>query len=277
MLYINDTDFANISISWEDTIAVISEAVSCISKNDYSQPIKPYLRFKNPINRIIAMPAYAGGAINMAGIKWIASFPENINNNIPRASSITVLNNTNTGVPIAIFNTALISVIRTASVSGYILKEYDSFRQKPKYNVGIIGYGPIGRYHLKMCESILKDKISNIYLYDSRVINTPNTRAFVCDSWQDVYEKSNIFITCTSSLERYIDLPVKSDKLILDVSLRDFKEEALDSFTKPFIDDDWDKDNREKTDNEKYKKDRKMSKDDSITLSDINKMKMNSI
>ena len=275
MLYMNDADFANISISWEDTIGVISEAISAIFGNDYAQPIKPYLRFKKQTNRIIAMPAYVGGTIDMAGIKWIASFPENIKRNIPRASCITALNDTDTGVPLAIFNTALISIIRTASVSGYVLKEYDAFKQKPNYNVGIIGFGPIGQHHLKMCQSVLKDKINNIYLYDTRPINAADAKACVCDSWQEVYEQANIFITCTSSLERYIDLPVSSDKLILDVSLRDFKEEALDSFTKPFIVDDWEEVNRENTDIEYYVKIGKMSKDEAISLSDLQKMKMN--
>lgn len=275
MLYLNDNDFSKVSISWDDTIAEICKAIDCISQEDYSQPIKPYLRFKDKLNRIIAMPAYVGGDIDMAGIKWIASFPKNIEQNIPRASSVTVLNDTNTGIPIVIFNTAMISIIRTASVSGYILKKYKEFKQELEYNVGIIGFGPIGQRHFKMCKAILKNQVKKFYLYDKQAINITDEKVSICDSWQDVYKKADIFITCTSSLERYIDLVASSDKLILDVSLRDFKKEALNSFSKPFIVDDWDEVNRENTDIEYYTKINGMNKDDSITICDIQRKKLN--
>lgn len=141
MRYFNEKDFANFPFSWDETINEIGKAISYIDKKDYSQPIKPYLRFKDNSNRIIAMPAYIGGNIDIAGIKWIASFPDNIKAGIPRASSVTVLNDTNTGVPIAIFNTAMVSIIRTASVSGYLLQKYKEYNPLPKYNIGIIGFG----------------------------------------------------------------------------------------------------------------------------------------
>lgn len=275
MLYLNDNDFLKFSISWDETIKEINKAVACIGQKDYSQPMKPYLRFKDNSNRIIAMPAYVGGNIDMAGIKWIASFPNNIKKSIPRASSVTVLNDTNTGIPLAIFNTAMVSIIRTASVSGYLLQEYNSFKQQLKYCIGIVGFGPIGQHHLKMCKSVLKNHIDKIYLYDKCEINISDELVTVCNSWKDVYEKSDIFITCTSSLERYIDLPALNNKLILDVSLRDFKEEALNSFAKPFIVDDWDEVNRENTDIEYYTKIGGIDKNNSITLCDIQNKKLN--
>ena len=150
MLYLNNEDFSKISISWNETIGVIERALFCISKGDYSQPLKPYLRFKKDENRIIAMPAYVGGDIEAAGIKWIASFPKNIEKNIPRASSVTVLNDTNTGEVLAAFNSPMISIIRTASVSGYLIKKYLEFCDSNRFAIGIIGGGPIGQHHIKM-------------------------------------------------------------------------------------------------------------------------------
>lgn len=275
MLYINEEDMMRMAFCWEDTIQVITSAVECIAEGEYSQPLKPYLRFKNQSNRIIAMPAYIGGKIDSAGIKWISSFPNNIERNMPRASSVTVLNDTLTGVPIAIFNTPLISIIRTASVSGYILKHYLSYRKRKKYNVGIIGWGPIGQNHYQMCKRILKNRIDRVYIYDIRNKVVVDEDITICKSWQEVYEKADIFITCTSTLERYINLPAFESKLVMDVSLRDFKEEALDSFSKPFITDDWNEVNRENTDIEYYSKVGKLKEKDVISLCDINEKGMN--
>lgn len=54
-----------------------------------------------PGARIIALPASIGGETQVDGLKWISSFPENIHTGIPRASAVVVLNDRDTGYPIA--------------------------------------------------------------------------------------------------------------------------------------------------------------------------------
>lgn len=268
LLYVNDSDMLKNNVNWHETIDVIRNAIDCILSNNISQPIKPYLRFKDLTNRIIAMPAYVGGNVDVAGIKWIASFPKNIEKSIPRASSVTVLNDSNTGIPIAIFNTAMISIIRTASVSGYLLKKYIDFSNYKKYNIGIIGFGPIGQNHLEMCQKVLGNGINKTFIYDRRKISCSENE-IICSSWQDVYNNVDILITCTSTLNRYINIPNSKCKLILDVSLRDFDEKSLDCFSKPFIVDNWEEVNRENTDIDYYKKLGKINKNQTVSLCDI--------
>src|SRR5437868_6909463 len=122
MLYLNEQDIANLTPPWKLAIEIIEQAVEVWSKGDYAQPTKPYLRYNNLENRHIAMPAFLGGAFQTAGLKWIASFPKNIEQKIPRAHSLTILNNSNTGKPSAIINSSLISGIRTAAVSGLLIR-----------------------------------------------------------------------------------------------------------------------------------------------------------
>ena len=135
MIYLNENDLKNIGVNWNEVVDTIEKATRCLADKDYSQPIKPYLRYGDLKNRIIAMPAFVGGDINKAGIKWIASFPDNINNNIPRAHSVVILNNADTGKPEAIVNTAKLSMIRTAGVTGSIIRAYKKTRMKNKVNV----------------------------------------------------------------------------------------------------------------------------------------------
>lgn len=115
----------------------------------------------------------------------------------------------------------------------------------------------------------MNNKITKIYFYDRKKIDIPDGEISVCDSWQEVYEKADIFITCTSSQTRYIDIPINKRKLILDISLRDFKKEAMKSFSRPFIVDDWEEVNRENTDIEYFAKIGDIRKENSITLCDI--------
>lgn len=275
MLYINEQSMCKMDFLWKNSIDVIESTLECISMKKYAQPLKPYLRFGNKVNRIIAMPAYIGGSIESAGIKWIASFPQNVLLDIPRASCVTILNDVETGIPLAIFNTALVSIIRTVSVSGYILGKYVDFKKKRKYNIGILGWGPIGRNHYNMCKEILKNAINEVYVYDKRTIDIKENRIKQSKNWKEVYDNADIFISCTSSLERYINAVTNSDKLVLDVSLRDFQYEALECFSRPFIVDDWNEVNREDTDIEYYAKLGGICENDVINLCDIYKKNLN--
>ncbi len=247
----DENDILNIGIDWQKTISIIEETVKCLAANDFSQPVKPYLRYRNPKNRIIAMPAFVGGSINMAGIKWIASFPENIDQGIPRAHSVVILNDADTGQPLGTINTPLLSVIRTTSVSGLVFKYFNDVRKPESIKIGMTGFGPIGQYHAKMCFDMFGDIIEKMSIYDVRQIDPSlinDDRIEVVNSWEEAYEEADVFITCTVSDAAYVDKQPKPGSLHLNVSLRDYKVDVYDWFKEAMYVDDWEEVNREKTD-----------------------------
>lgn len=253
MLYLNDHDLRAIGLDWPGLVDSVESAVRILDSGDYAQPVKPYLRYKNPRNRIIAMPAYAGGDVNAAGIKWIASFPDNLKKGLSRAHSIIVLNDPDTGQPSAVLNSPLPSIVRTASISGLMIRHFIKARPLEQIQLGIIGWGPIGQYHCHMAAALYGEQIECIRIFDLRGADLSTVPPFyrdrteVAETWEEVYRQSNIFITCTVSDHRYIDLPPAAGSLLLNVSLRDFKPEALAS-VKAIIVDDWDEVCRENTD-----------------------------
>lgn len=253
MKYINEKDVRAMGTSWPEVFKAVRNATAAIRQNDYSQPLKPYLRYKDPRNRIIAMPAYLGGPFDTAGIKWIASFPNNITKNIPRAHSVIILNEADTGVPYAIINTALISAIRTAGVSGAVLDSYLAARKAPrKLTAGIIGMGPIGQTHLDMLNGAFAGSIEKVLVYDlnEKVLSRVAAGGIPvehCGSWEEVFDSADIFMTCTVSGKRYIDRPPRAGALYLNVSLRDF-EPAFMQAADLIVVDDWAEVCRENTD-----------------------------
>ena len=277
MIYLNEDHISRLGIDWRETIDVIGSSVKLIDAEDYVQPIKPYLRYGNPANRIIAMPAYVGGEFRKAGIKWIASFPDNVSKGLPRAHSIVILNNSETGEPEAIINTALLSIIRTASVSGLMIRHDISDRRHPgsKLKAGIIGWGPIGRYHYEMvCRSFGK-WMEEIRLFDLRdidkstVIRHEGIPARVVSSWREAYEDADILITCTVTKERYIDLMPKRGALLLNVSLRDFCSEVYPSVQGGIFVDNWAEVCRENTDIEFFHKTCGLQEEGTGTIADV--------
>lgn len=275
MIYLNDENIRQVGVNWKESIDVIEYAVGCLADDDYAQPIKPYLRYRDLKNRIIAMPAFVGGKINMSGIKWIASFPDNINNGLPRAHSVVILNDAATGMPLGVLNAISVSAIRTASVSGLVLRKYLQNKQLPTIKVGIVGMGPIGQHHLHMCASLLQDMDASFVLYDIRGVDLSaydealREKIIVADHWKDAYWEMDVFITCTVSRDRYIDEKPKPGSLHLNVSLRDYTTRCFNWFAEGIIVDDWEEVCRENTDIEKFHLDMGLQKADVKSIQDV--------
>jgi len=211
----------------------------------------------------------------LSGIKWIASFPDNYKAGLPRAHCVMILNNADTGEPIGIINSGTMSAIRTASVSGFVLTKYLQKRPPTDVAIGIVGFGPIGRQHFKMCAEVLGDRCTKIILYDLNGVNTDlidddiRQLARVVDSWEQAYDESDIFITCTVSKERYIDRQPKPGSLHINVSLRDYKTEVYHWFKDAIIVDDWEEACRENTDIERFHLEKGLNKENAGTIADL--------
>jgi ornithine cyclodeaminase len=107
-------------------------------------PDSYFLRFPDrPNSRIIALPAHLGGAVNKSGIKWISSFPDNRAGNLARASAVQILNDPETGYPIACIEASLISSTRTAASAALAA---ENISPAPfKGTLGVVGTGMIAR------------------------------------------------------------------------------------------------------------------------------------
>jgi ornithine cyclodeaminase len=106
-------------------------------------PDSYFLRFPDDNrNRIIALPASLESDDPIAGIKWISSFPSNIEKKLDRASAVLIINSRETGYPIACVEGSLISAARTAA-SAAIGALYVHSTPGQIATLGIIGAGPI--------------------------------------------------------------------------------------------------------------------------------------
>jgi len=275
MLYLNEKYLREVGINWEQLVDVIEGTVRCLGDKDFVQPIKPYLRYRDLKNRIIAMPAFIGGDFDMAGIKWIASFPDNIHKGIPRAHSVVIINKAETGQPVAIINTALLSILRTAAVTGLMIRYFDKVRPLRDVNLGIIGWGPIGQNHLRMALDLYGDKIAKIFLYDLRPIDksaidfAPRDKIVIAENWQQAYVDADVFITATVSKASYIDKQPKKASLQLNVSLRDYKTDIFEYVKDSIIVDDWEEICREKTDIEMMHLEKGLEEKDTKSIVDM--------
>ncbi|MFD5395391.1 2,3-diaminopropionate biosynthesis protein SbnB [Streptomyces sp. NPDC127097] len=110
-------------------------------------PPSYFLRFPDrPSSRIIALPASIGGERPTDGLKWISSFPENVEAGIPRASAVLILNDHDTGYPLACLESSIISAARTAASAALAADRISAARGTRPARVGFFGVGLIARY-----------------------------------------------------------------------------------------------------------------------------------
>ncbi|MEU4251804.1 2,3-diaminopropionate biosynthesis protein SbnB [Amycolatopsis sp. NPDC026612] len=126
--------------------AVVERAYRTHGAGDTVNPPSYFLQFPDrPTARIIALPASLGDESGVDGLKWIASFPENVEAGIPRASAVLILNDRLTGYPFAVMEASVISASRTAASAALAADWLTRDRGRPT-RIGFFGTGLIARY-----------------------------------------------------------------------------------------------------------------------------------
>lgn len=102
----------------------------------------PNMPLDGPDRRFMAMPAYLGGKFDMAGMKWYGSNVANKEKGLPRSILALMLNDKDTGAPVAFMSANILSAYRTGAIPGVGAKY---LARKGSKVVGIIGPGVMNK------------------------------------------------------------------------------------------------------------------------------------
>ncbi|MEV0780197.1 2,3-diaminopropionate biosynthesis protein SbnB [Streptomyces sp. NPDC050428] len=221
-----------------ECVDVVRRGYLTHASGDSSNPHSAFLRFPHrPTSRIISLPAYLGGEFEVAGIKWIASFPENpAARGIPRASATLVLNDTETGYPFVCMESSIVSATRTAASA--VLGAETLTGGRGAARVGVVGTGLIAGHVWKFLRD-LGWKVGGFRLYDQ---NRAHAERFgrmladegaedvvVVDEVRESFADCDLVVLTTVAGEPHIHDPglLAHAPVVLHLSLRDLAPEMV--------------------------------------------------
>ncbi|WP_179151829.1 ornithine cyclodeaminase family protein [Oceanobacillus senegalensis] len=251
-LYLSQEDCIKAGgLDMNGTLQAIQKSFELHGKQDVVQPPKPVIRWGGPETeetrgRIMTMPSYLGGELDVAGMKWIPSMPQNPKKlGQPRASAIIILTDPNNGFPLAIMDGTIVSAMRTGASTGVAAKYLanpDSSR------VGIIGAGVQSRTQLMAVVGVFGKQIEEIKVFD---LDQDKTEKFAKEmteelgvkvvrstSAEEAFHNSDVVITATMSTFPYVKGEwLKKGAFHSEISFWDTDPEEVAYYDKVVVDD----------------------------------------
>ena len=159
MLVLNRADLESLGLNWTEIIDVLDDAFQQKARGLVQNPPKPKVTSRSDAF-IHAMPAYLGGS-DRIGLKWVAGYEQNNAKGLPYIYGVMIMNDADTGRPIAMLDGGWITEMRTPGVSGVTMRHVPG---DPK-RLAIVGCGLQGHRHLEVALDV-HPGLTHVTAYD---------------------------------------------------------------------------------------------------------------
>lgn len=159
VLYLSRKDVEATELPMIEIIQALESMFREKGNGKVEMPPKPGIH-PRPDAFIHAMPAYIP-SMEAAGIKWVAGYPGNQAKGLPYISGLLILNDPDTGVPLAIMDCTWITAQRTGAATAVAAKY---LARAESASVGIVACGVQGRSNLEALACLFK--IQKVKAYD---------------------------------------------------------------------------------------------------------------
>ena len=159
ILYLSRKDVEAVNVPMSEIIEALNAMFKEKGEGRTEMPPKPGIHPRTD-SFIHAMPAYIP-SLESAGIKWVSGYPENQKKGLPYISGLLILNDTDTGIPIAVMDCTWITAKRTgaatAVAAGYLARRESA-------TAGILACGVQGRSNLEALACVFE--LTKVSAYD---------------------------------------------------------------------------------------------------------------
>jgi ornithine cyclodeaminase/alanine dehydrogenase len=202
MLYLNKRDIQNMGVTMAQVLEAVGEGLRLKGLGMVQMPPKAVVR---PVadSFLHAMPVHVQGS-EVCGIKWMSGFSGNVAKGLPYINGLLILNDSSTGVPVAVMDCAEITAMRTGAIVGIAAKH---LAREDSSVLGILGCGVqarkslialmevLPRLALVRCHDIVPEAATQ-FVGEMEAL-FPLTSFVICDTPADMAHFADVVITAT--------------------------------------------------------------------------------
>jgi len=159
LLYLSHSDVVSAGLGMAEIIAALEGMFREKAEGRVEMPPKIGIHTM-PDALIHAMPASIP-VLKAAGMKWVGGYPDNSKRGLPYVTGLLILNDPETGIPVALMDCTWITAQRTGAATAVSAKY---LARSESSTVGILGCGVQGRSNLEALKVLFP--LKKAYAYD---------------------------------------------------------------------------------------------------------------
>ncbi len=159
LLYLSEADVSSVGLTMQEIIELLERAFREKAEGRVEMPPKIGIH-SQPDSFLHAMPALIP-ATRASGMKWVGGYPANQRRGLPYISGLLILNDYETGIPIAVMDCTWITAERTAAATAVAAKH---LARPESAIVGMLACGVQARANLRALQAVLP--VREVRAYD---------------------------------------------------------------------------------------------------------------
>lgn len=203
ILVLSEKEITSLGIPVSEVMEVVERGFTLKGEEKMEMPAKIGIHPRKDCF-IHAMPCYAGGDVDAAGLKWVAGYPINQAKGLPYITGVMCLNESETGFAKAIMDANWITAWRTGAATGVCAKH---MADPDSETIAVIGLGVQGGTNtMALAEALPKLKTVKAYdVFESQIgkytslVQPELAKAEVvpCTSVEEAVKGADVVVTCT--------------------------------------------------------------------------------
>ena len=144
-----------------------------------------------------AMPAYLRDE-DVVTLKWVGGYPANKERGLPYITGLIVVNDAETGLPVAIMDGAEITAARTAAASGVCVRR---FAPEGWRRAAILGCGEQGLFHARLLHALNPNAVIRAWDPHPERIERLGDLAAPAAGWEDAIGDAEVVVSAGPIVE----------------------------------------------------------------------------
>ena len=207
LVYLSRQDVESLGMSMREVIDALDNGFRLKGLGKTEMPPKPGVHPRTDAF-IHAMPAYVQ-EVEAAGVKWVSGYPSNPEKGLPYITGLLILNDPETGIPIAVMDCAWITAMRTGASTGISAKY---LARGDSTVVGVLGCGVQARTSLmalvETLPALTEVRCNDLFpaatrsFIDEMSAMFPRLRFVNCASPAEMMEGSDVVVTAIAIVDK---------------------------------------------------------------------------